>query len=58
MSLDIVQFLAGEDSGSHIAVLDPLIGQESGSEALAQIHGLEPFIVELGDLVVAGQELT
>ena len=38
MGLDIVQFLAGEDSGSHIAVLDPLIGEQRRRQIPLQVH--------------------
>ena len=57
MLFHVLQLLLGEHARSHIPILNPLIAENGWSEVAVQVHGFEPFHIQLGDLVVALPEL-
>ncbi len=59
--LHIVQLRLGKHAGSHILILDALVGQKGRRQIPAQIHGLQTPDIQAGNLVIAppqGLQLT
>ena len=53
MLLDIFQLPLRERAGGHVLVLDAVIGQDGGGQAMAQVHALQPLRVHRRDGVIA-----
>ena len=57
MLLNIGVLLIHEHAGSHVLILDALVGQHRRGQAAVQIHVLQTPNIQLRDLVVAFPEL-
>ena len=56
MLLDIFKLLRRKHAGSHVLVLDALVGQDSRSQTRLQVHMRQPLRVQPGNGVVAPPE--
>ena len=55
--LGIVKVFVGKDPWCHVLILDSLIGDQGRIGAGMQVQCLVAVVVQLGELVVAGQKL-